>query len=520
MSIGSGMNKKLFLNSISGTALYFVNILIMFIMSPVVIKSLGNRDYGVWEIIMSAVGYMGLLDLGVGPALLRYVAVAHGREDMNEMQRIISSALFFFIIIAMIAVTGLVTLSFFPKFLVPGEQEKTKYIVIVILLFAGNAALLFPLNVITSILMGVQSHYLINLTRGLSGIIRAFIAYYLLITFPLKGLIVLASLEVLFNFIHLIIFSIVIRRDQTIPRFMLSSCSLSTMRELFGYGGKSAILMIASRIQNTSLPFVISMTLGVSNIVYFTLPSRLIDYAKGLSLAIGFPLTPYFAAQMLNDDRSAIKTNWIQTSLVLMIITAAMSLIIIFCGEHFLAIWIGKEYAISGRGVLHCLGIALLVESIAPNASRILMASGHHGKAAFVWLVLAIISIPIAIVGASMWNVTGVSFGASASIIVGNMIMLRMACCDIGANFFEYLKDTLLRLIVPLSILACILIITNNFFSFDSYLSLMLQVSISLFIYILTVWFVTINSENRKHIFGKVKVIIKRLCSKFQQNPF
>lgn len=503
------MSKKLFLNSVSGTALYFVNILIMFIMSPVIVRSLGNRDYGVWEIIMSVVGYMGLLDLGVGPALLRYVAVAHGREDRHQMQQIISSALVFFIIIGAVAVAGLVTLSFYPNLLVWKEQVNADYLVTVILLFAANATLLFPLNVLTAILMGVQSHYLINFTRGLSGAIRAIIAYYLLVTFPLKGLIVLAMLEPIFNLIHLVIFSVALRCDKNIPSFSLSACSISTMKELFGYGGKSATLMIASRVQNASLPFVISATLGVSSIVYFTLPSRLIDYAKGLSLAMGFPLTPYFAAQMIGEDRSTVKANWLQTSLVLMIITTAMSLVIFFCGESFLSIWIGKEYSLAGRGVLYCLVIALFVESVAPNASRILMASGHHGKAAFVWLVLAVMSIPLAILGAHKWGVTGVSFGASAAIIVGNVVMLRMACRDVGVRVSEYLKQTLLRLVVPLSFLVGILWCTGNFLSSDNYLILAMRVSLSLSIYLVAVWFLTLKSENRIRILSKVNVFFR-----------
>jgi len=57
------MSRKLLLNSLSGASLYLVSIVAAFIMSPVYIKALGNRDYGLWELVMSVIGYMGLLDL-------------------------------------------------------------------------------------------------------------------------------------------------------------------------------------------------------------------------------------------------------------------------------------------------------------------------------------------------------------------------------------------------------------------------------------------------------------------------
>ena len=58
---GVPLRKKLLLNSLSGTSLYLINIVVAFIMSPVIIRALGNRDYGLWELVMSVIGYMGLL---------------------------------------------------------------------------------------------------------------------------------------------------------------------------------------------------------------------------------------------------------------------------------------------------------------------------------------------------------------------------------------------------------------------------------------------------------------------------
>ena len=35
---------------------------------------LGNVQYGVWDLLTGLFGYFGLLDLGISPAVLRYVA--------------------------------------------------------------------------------------------------------------------------------------------------------------------------------------------------------------------------------------------------------------------------------------------------------------------------------------------------------------------------------------------------------------------------------------------------------------
>lgn len=489
-----------------------MNIVIMFIMSPVIIRALGNRDYGLWEMVMAVVGYMGLLDLGIGPALLRYVAVAHSKKDQQELQEIISTAQMFFIAIGVIAALGLLVLSRYPTLIAGKESFDSSYLGVVLVLFAMNASISFPLSVFTAVLMGVQRHFLINVTRGALGIIRSIIAYSLLINFAGKGLLILAILESAFNLMQFGIFTAAIRRDHSIPGFRMGACSAIKLKELFSYGCKSATLMVSSRIQSASIPFVISAVLGVSNIVYFTMPNRLVDYAKGLSLAIGFPLTPYFASQMVGDDKSAIKSSWLQTTLALQVITLAMPFFIVFCGESFLAVWIGKEYAVAGRGVLYLLSVALFVEALAPNANRLLMASGHHGRAAVMWLILSIVSVPLAVLGASNWGVTGVALGTATALIVGNTVTLHMACRDVGTTMSEYARTTVMRLIVPLVLLVASLWMTSEALVVASYLQLALQVIVCGLIYLAAVWVLTISKETRTLIFEKISVKLKKTC--------
>lgn len=503
-------NNNLIANSVSGTCNYFVNIIVMFVMSPILINALGNNEYGIWELVMGLIGYMGLLDLGIGAALLRNVAIAYENKDRKELCKIISSAQIFFILIAVFASLAFAVFAFNPGIVFGIEGNKTEYLQMVVILFTINCMVFFPLTVLTAVIMGTQKHYYINITRIFFSIVRAVMAYYFLVNYSGKGLLILAFLELCSNLLQYIVYAMLLKLDSLIPSFHFSECSFAKLRELFSYGSKSATLMIASRIQSSSIPFVISTVVGLGSIVYFTMPNRLIDYAKGLSLAIGFPLTPYFASQMTNDDQDIVRNSWIQTSLALQIITTAMPLFILFCGEPFLSIWIGKEYGIAGRGVLYCLVIALFVESVAPNASRILMASGHHGRAAVMWLVLAVLSIPLTILGASRWGVTGVALGSSAAIIVGNIIMLRMACHDVGVSFSEYLQRTFMRLVVPLLLLTLFLWLFGMVLVSENYLNLVLQVCFSGFLYLVAVWFLTLNADVRTRIFTQISARFRK----------
>ena len=182
----------------------------------------------------------------------------------------------------------------------------------------------------------------------------------------------------------------------------------------------------------------------------------------------------------------------------------------VFCGEKFLSVWLGAEYGVTGRGVLYCLVAALCVESLAPNAYKLLLASGHHGRAALLWLGLAIMSIPVAVFGAYQWGVTGVALGSSIALIVGNIVMLKMACADVGVSLTAYFRQTVWRLLVPLMLLAVCLWGAGLLFSAESYLHLVLQVSTSALTYLIAMWFITLSQDNRIRIADKVRMFSRR----------
>jgi O-antigen/teichoic acid export membrane protein len=448
---------------------------------------------------------MGVLDLGVGPALMRYIAVAEGKKDRKGLQETISSAQLFYLLVGLFSVMVLLMISQFPHAILGKESASVGNLGKVLILFTVNIGLYFPLISLTAVLMGLQYHFMINITRISIGIIRAVIVYYLLSMYAGKGLLILAMMEPIFNVIQFAIFAYVLHADETIPSFSLAACSTAKMKELFTYGAKSAVLMIASRIQNASLPFIISNIVGVSKIVFFAMPNRLVGYAKDFSMAIGEPLTPYFASKLGRGDEDQTRESWLQTTLALQIITLAMPFFLFFCGERFLSIWIGREYGVGGRGVLYCLLTGLIIEAFAPNVSRILMATGNHGRAAITWFILSCACIPLATFGASLWGINGVALGSSIIIVMGNFITLRLACKEVKVPLRIYGQRTILRLVVPLILLIGVLWVTSQLLTSLKYSSLIAQILISGTVYLMAIWRLTLSADIRVQILGRLR---------------
>ena len=120
-----------------------------FFVAPFIVHRLGDTAYGVWILVMSIAGYMGLLDLGVRGAVTRYVAgfSASGRDE--EAGRTASAALQIFLTTAAAVVILSVVLSVFAvdHFNIPAAYRVAARLVLI----------LSGLNVGISLLSGVYA---------------------------------------------------------------------------------------------------------------------------------------------------------------------------------------------------------------------------------------------------------------------------------------------------------------------------------------------------------------------------
>src|ERR1700674_1012738 len=82
-------------------------------LSPYVVHHLGNAVYGVWTVILSLTGYLGLLDLGVRGAVTRYVAKFHAERDHRRAGEVASSAMVIFGTVGLIALLASAVLAGF-----------------------------------------------------------------------------------------------------------------------------------------------------------------------------------------------------------------------------------------------------------------------------------------------------------------------------------------------------------------------------------------------------------------------
>ena len=80
-----------------------VNSLIQLLYTPLLIRMLGQSEYGLYSLVASIIGYLTVLDLGFGNAIVVYTSKYRAQNKLDEEKKLHGMFKIVFIIIGIIA---------------------------------------------------------------------------------------------------------------------------------------------------------------------------------------------------------------------------------------------------------------------------------------------------------------------------------------------------------------------------------------------------------------------------------
>ena len=78
---------------------------------PFIVSHVGKEIYGIYLLVMTFTGYLGVLELGVTAAVTKYVAELTAKDDNEGAAKIVSASLSLYFIIGLVAAAALFSLS-------------------------------------------------------------------------------------------------------------------------------------------------------------------------------------------------------------------------------------------------------------------------------------------------------------------------------------------------------------------------------------------------------------------------
>ncbi len=81
---------------VTGTA-QLIRLIVVLWLTPILLSGLGLEGYGIWVLLFALVEYSEFLTFGIGTSFGRFIAEAHGSGDREEVSRVVSTGILFYL---------------------------------------------------------------------------------------------------------------------------------------------------------------------------------------------------------------------------------------------------------------------------------------------------------------------------------------------------------------------------------------------------------------------------------------
>ncbi|MCL4557884.1 MAG: oligosaccharide flippase family protein [Deltaproteobacteria bacterium] len=387
------LSKILIKNALSNYTGFVVSALVGIFISPIVVHHLGNIGYGLWALFQSFFGYFGLLDLGLGVSVVKYISEFRARGEQDNVNIFGSTIYFTYIllgIIGMLIAFGLAP--FVTKiFIIPTGY---RHIAFYGMLISGlNIAIIFPMSLQ---LNSLAAHQRYDLTNGIA--ITRQIIYAISVILLLKhgfGLLELFLLNFVLSIFTFLVSHFLVVFKYKLIHFHLKLYRFSMLKTAYRYSIFAFLFNLAGQLLSIG-NLIISTMLSIEFVTYFALANKLVVI---ISSTVGSMLnvtTPTFSTLWAINAKEKIRFAYLEITKAVTLISLPISMVVIIFSDPIMEIWVGNGYHLAALSLV-LLTVVSFIHNIAYITDHLLLSMGKPKPAAISIAIAAIANLLLAI---------------------------------------------------------------------------------------------------------------------------
>ena len=445
------MKFRLKINLMASWADHTIGLLIGLCLMPFVLNTAGDEQYGLWLYICSIAGYSGLMNLGFGETVSRFVARHHENNDIDQINRIVNAIGMVYVGMVLVVVALAGCLVWCAPLLYHGDVIGIRELQTVIGLLGANVVVSLLGSVFGGVLTGLQRFDLERGFRSLSGIVR------LLLTLALlqkeHALSTLAAIFLATTLVENIGYLTVVFRQlpglKISPRFI----NRQTLRECSAFSLFAFLDTVSEKIIDATDTIVIGLFFGMNSIVPYYVAHRLTMFITMPMRQIGAVAMPR-GAQLdagQNDDRIRILVQ--KAAGFSLLIAGAFFIGAWFFGDLVLQAWVGRRFSESHMILLVLLGSQVIATPM-DVLRRVLFGMGKVGFPSVLYFSEAVANLVLTLLLLPHLGLLGVAIGTAIPIVTLELaVLLPYAMKVLDFRPAVFLRRVITPQLVPLAAL-------------------------------------------------------------------
>jgi O-antigen/teichoic acid export membrane protein len=493
-----GVSRRFFSNTVLNFAGQGFLLLLNIVTAPYIVHHLGAELFGIVALVQTTAGFAGLLNLGIGRALTKYVSELYWKGEVKTINQLFQTAW------ATCIVSGL-----FGLVLVMGPSETIGKI-----FFRGGpqvegvvgfAIYVAALGLFSSMLLeavsalpgALQRFGICNAINVSMGVVRCLGSVGLLACgYSIRSVLIVNLMS---NLIGVGAFAIVSRK--LIPGLSLvPGFSWPAFKRLFDFSLPLVISSMSVLIVTRLDRFILAYFLPLAAVTFYTLPFSLSEkLSMGVTniTSVVFPFTSELHAMNAHEK---VQELYLRSTKALNLVMLPLTVILLVIPGPILQFWLGPEYAAQGAVALALLGAAsfLNAASAVPTVTslgvgRAWMPACFAGAGAVINLASNFLLIP-------RYGINGAALGALLPQALVVPFFVHVVTRTLKLSLWRLITDGFMRPLACAAVQFAILFSLRGYI--NSRISLVLVCLASLAVFGVLSIFTAIGNEERSALFG------------------
>lgn len=405
-----------------------------FVSTPIVVSSLGLQAFGIWAVSGAVAQYAALLDLGIGRAITRFVALHRANGDHRRAAQVVATSLLALVTLALVLI-GIAWL------IAPSTRSVFSFA-------SGRQARIVLVSAATILGSGLVASGLASASYGkgrmLKGNVAGTMARASTVLGGLAALLVDADLETFAvgNAIGAVVglaaaLAFLVAFDDGIT---LARPSAAVAREQLAFGFKSQLQMVSELIVFQSDKVIVGVVVGPTAAGAYELGNRLALATRAVAVLAGLSLTPELTHEYTRGGIAAVRSRYLDLTRVTTGLALLPLLLVAAVAPVLLEAWLGRAPELS-IAVVTALCVSFTLNAATAVTTVAALAIGRPGLPAIYNWVAAVVNIALAIPLTVLLGAPGVLLATAIGTAAGAVCGFGMFRSVIGVSTRELLRS-------------------------------------------------------------------------------
>ena len=475
----------------------FLSNIIGLLLTPFIIRSLGDSQYGLYSLIGAMVAYISILDFGLNNTIVRFVSKFRAEKNKKGEENFLAITLRMYGLISLIVVClGVVLYQYFDTIFAESmttteiEQGKTMFILLIV-----NLAITLPGGAYTAICSAYE-HFVfprtVRIFRYLPRSISVFVLLYLG-----GDAIALVALDTIINLLIILVIWIYTKRRLKI-KMELHSFSIPYVKEILSFSVWVFLYAIVHQFQWNAGQFILGITIDTVSVGVFAVGVMLGGYYAAFGGVINSMLIPRANQVVVAQSDGLTLTNMMikysrMNSFIMSLVLCGFFLF----GREFIYLWIGESYMLSYYvTLLMMLGLTILI--IQGFGNYILEAKKKNRFKSLLSLTTVTVAIVCGYFLSRDYGILGVTIPLCIVMAINGLVMNVYFMKIFDFKPLLFIKESLINLIIVHSLLTILFFYIKSFFIIDTWASLIGFIFCFCMSYLILTYVLILNSSEKE----------------------